>query len=317
MNDSRRRLPVGVRLLVLPLLLTALAALAGSQGRVIGKVSDGKGTPVADVKITVTTSALAKFKLELTTDKDGKWQTILNDATLVYTYLFEKPGYISVKTDKKVPVASTGEPLNVELLTQDQALSQGVVKAVEDPFTKAFNEAVDKLKEGDLNAAWAKAVEAQTISPDKAVAWKLGASIASKRKDWDKAIEMGEKTLALDAESTDLYGLLIEGYREKGNKAKVAEYEKKFATANPDKPEILYNQAVDFYNKGDFKAAEPILRKIIEGKPDYANAHFLLGMSCVSLNKIPDMKTHLKEYLRLDPSGKEAATAKEMLEAFK
>ena len=109
----------------------------------------------------------------------------------------------------------------------------------------------------------------------------------------------------------------MEAYKAKGNKAKAAEYEKKFIAANPDKPEILYNQAVDFYNKGKFKEAEPILRKILEGAPEYANAHFLLGMACVNLNKIPDMKKHLGEYLRIEPNGKEAATAKEMLEAFK
>ena len=40
-------------------------------------------------------------------------------------------------------------------------------------------------------------------------------------------------------------------------------------------------------------------------------------MSCVNLNKIPDMKKHLNEYIKLDPNGKEVATAKEMLEAFK
>ncbi len=317
MNNSWRRLSVGVRLLVLPLLLTALAALAGSQGRVVGKVTDGQGKPVEGVKITVTTSALAKFKMELTTDKDGKWQTILNDATIIYTYLFEKQGYLSVKTDKKVPVASTGELLNVQLLTQEQAIATGVVKTVEDPFTKAFNESVDMLKGEDLDGAWAKAQEALTLGPDKAVALKLGASIASKRKDWDHVIEMGEKSLALDPENTDLYGSLIEAYRAKGNKAKLAEYEKKFAAANPDKPEILYNQAVELYNKGEAKTAEPILKQILTANPDYANAHYLIGMCYVNLGKVPELRKHFKEYLRLDPKGKEAGTAKDMLDAFK
>ena len=64
-------------------------------------------------------------------------------------------------------------------------------------------------------------------------------------------------------------------------------------------------------------AMKSIPRKVIEGAPEYANAHFLLGMSCVNLNKISDMKKHLEEYIRLDPKGKEVATAKEMLEAFK
>jgi tetratricopeptide (TPR) repeat protein len=318
MNDFRRRLPVFVWLLVLPLLLSALTALAGSQGRVIGTVVDGKGNPVEGVTVTITTPALAKYKQVLTTDKDGKWQTILNDATILYDYLFEKQGYLPVKSEKfKVEVASTGKALNIELLTQDQAISKGVVKAVEDPFTKAFNEAVDRFKEGDFEAAWPKAQEAIAVNGEKAVAWKLGASIAAKRKDWDKAIEMGEKAIALDSENTDLYGLLIEAYRAKGNKAKVTEYEKKFATANPDKPEILYNEAVELYNKGDAKGAEPILKRILVANPDYANAHYLIGMCYVNLGNVPELRKHFKEYLRIEPQGKEAGTAKDMLDAFK
>ena len=317
MNVSWRRHAACVRLLVLPLLLTALTALAGAQGRVVGKVTDGQGKPVAGVKVTITQSSLSKFKMEVTSDKDGKWQTILNDATMVYTYLFEKPGYLPVKLDKKVPVASVGEPVDVELLTTDQAISKGVVKTVEDPFTKAFNEAVDKLKADDLDGAWASSQLALTSGPDRAVAWKLSASIAAKRKDWDKVIESGEKALVLDPENTDLYGPLIEAYRAKGNKAKVAEYEKKYATANPDKPEILYNQAVDLYNKGDAKAAAPILKQILDANPDYANAHYLIGMCYVNLGNVPELKKHFREYLRLDPKGKEAGTAKDMLDAFK
>jgi Flp pilus assembly protein TadD len=109
----------------------------------------------------------------------------------------------------------------------------------------------------------------------------------------------------------------MEAYRQKGDKAKVAEYEKKYAAANPDNPDILYNQAVDLYNKNNFKGAEPILRKLLEAKPDHAKANFLLGMCCVNLNKIPDMKKYLTEYLKLEPTGSDAAVAKEMLDAFK
>jgi len=40
-------------------------------------------------------------------------------------------------------------------------------------------------------------------------------------------------------------------------------------------------------------------------------------MTCVNTNKIADMKKHLTEYLRLEPKGADASTAKEMLDAFK
>jgi tetratricopeptide (TPR) repeat protein len=301
---------------LLALLLLPAALFAIQQGRITGKVTDGKGEILADVKITITTKSITNFKQELKTDKDGKWATILNDSTIAYHYRFEKQGYIPVEQDKKVPIGSS-EVLDVQLLTQSQAVEKGVVKQVEDPFTSNYNAAVEAYQAGDFEAAFAKAQEAIKLGPDKANAYNLGATIAIKKKDWDQTIAWGEKSLALEPDNSSLVGMLMEAYRAKGDKAKAAEYEKKYIAANPDQPEILYNQAVELYNKNDFKGAEPLLKKVVDGKPDFAKAHYLLGMSYVNLNKIPDMKKHLSEYLKLDPKGADAATAKEMLDAFK
>jgi tetratricopeptide (TPR) repeat protein len=301
---------------ILAFLLLPATLLAVQQGRISGKVTDGKGVILSDVKITITTKSLTNFKVELKTNKDGKYGTILNDATLTYHYRFEKEGFIPYEQDKKVPIGGS-EVLDVQLLTQQQAIEKGVVKQVEDPFTTSYNAAVEAYQAGDFEAAFTKAQEAIKLGPDKAIAYNLGATIAAKKKDWDNTIVLGEKSLALEPDNSSLVGMLMDAYRAKGDKAKAAEYEKKYIAANPDQPEILYNQAVELYNKNNFKGAEPLLKKVVEGKPDFAKAHYLLGMSYVNLNKIPDMKKHLSEYLKLDPKGSDAGTAKEMLEAFK
>lgn len=312
--NQKKTLAVG---LIAVLLVVGGLAYAGAQARIVGKVTDGDGKPIEGATITITTASLGNFKVVLTSDKDGKWGTILNDSTITYDYYFEAKGFIAVRRDKfKVPIASTGE-LNVQLFTQDQAVKQGLVKEVVDPYTLAFNGAVEKFQAGDLEGAVEGAKKAIELGPDKPGAYDMATKVATAKKDWDLAIQWGEKALSMEPDNASLFGPLMEAYKAKGDKAKAAEYEKKFVAANPDKPEILYNQAVDLYNKGNFKDAEPILRKIVENKPDYANAHFLLGMSCVNLNKIPDMKKHLEEYIKLDPNGKEVSTAKEMLEAFK
>jgi tetratricopeptide (TPR) repeat protein len=301
---------------LLALLLLPAGLFGAQQGRITGKVTDGKGVSLPDVKIVITTKAITNFKQELKTDKDGKWGTILNDATMVYHYRFEKEGYGPAEQDKKVPIGGS-EILDIQLYTQAQAIEKGLVKQVVDPFTTSYNAAVEAYQAGDFEAAFAKAQEAIKLGPDKANAYNLGATIALKKKDWDNTVALGEKSLALEPDNSPLVGILMEAYRAKGDKAKAAEYEKKYIAANPDQPEILYNQAVERYNKNDFKGAEPLLKKVVEGKPDFAKAHYLLGMSYVNLNKIPDMKKHLSEYLKLDPKGADAATAKEMLEAFK
>ena len=300
----------------LALLLSAGSAFAQAQARIVGKVTDGKGAPLADVKITITTKAIGNFKVEMKTDAEGKWRTILNDSTMTYHYKFEKQGYMGIEQDKKVPIGAV-EALDVQLFTQDQAIEKGVVKVVVDPFVVAYNGAVEAFQAKDFDGAWAKAQEAVKAGPEKASGYDLATKIAVARKDWDSVIAMGEKSYALEPDNPPLMGSLMEAYRVKGDKAKAAEYEKKYIAANPDQPEFVYNQAVDLYNKNDFKGAEPLLKKVVEGKPDFAKAHYLLGMAYVNLNKIPEMKKHFNEYLRLEPKGVDAGTAKEMLEAFK
>ena len=296
--------------------LAGTATAQGASARIQGTVMDGTGAPVGGVKITITTPANTRFKVETKTSKDGRWATILGNAVPHYLYKFEKQGYVAHQEDKKIPIGSV-ETFDVVLYTQEQAVAVGKAEIKKDPFVEAYNEAVEKFQGHDFAGALAKAEEATALGADKASAWTLATKLAYAMKSWDKTITYGEKALALDPEATDLYGPLVEAYRAKGDKAKAAEYDKKFAAANPENPDIIYNQAVDLYNKNDFKGAEPVLRKVLELKADHAKAHFLLGMTCVNVNKIPDMKKHLQEYLRLDPQGPEAATAREMLDAFK
>ncbi|MCM3875193.1 MAG: carboxypeptidase-like regulatory domain-containing protein, partial [Thermoanaerobaculia bacterium] len=162
---------------LLAFLLFPAGLFGAQQARVTGKVTDGKGVALADVKIVITTKAITNFKQELKTDKDGKWGTILNDSTISYFYHFEKQGYISVDQGKKIPIGGT-ETLDVQLLTQTQAIEKGVVKQVEDPFTSNYNASVEAYQAGDLDAAFAKAQEAIKLGPEKANAYNLGATIA-------------------------------------------------------------------------------------------------------------------------------------------
>lgn len=100
------------------------------QGHVSGKVTDGKGEPISDVKISITTKASSSFRKELKTGEDGTWATTLIDATGPYRYRFEKPGFVTVEKEKKVPFGTPTMPsvytvrtsrLDVQLFTQEPA----------------------------------------------------------------------------------------------------------------------------------------------------------------------------------------------------
>jgi Tfp pilus assembly protein PilF len=306
------------------LLAWAAVALAGTQGRVSGKVTDSAGNPIEGVTVTVTTPSIRNFKLSVKTDKQGQYGLIVNDATIKYMVRFEKEGYAPVESEKKFST--------VEVTTVDQKLlkpSEGGVAAGRpgapaapqpsgaDQAAMAYNAGVDLLNGGDKTAAEGKFKEAVAKNPDLPQAWNALASIAYQKSDWAHTLEYGQKATDLDPTLSNLYAMMADAATKSGDKKTAAEWRKKYEEANPDSPELLYNRGIEAYNKKKLKEAEELLAKAVDAKPDFALAHFWLGMTSFTLNKKAESRQHLQKYLELDPNGSEAATAKEILPLLK
>jgi tetratricopeptide (TPR) repeat protein len=308
--------------------LVALAAVvlaarldAGTQGRVTGKVTDSSGAPVDGVTVTVTTPAIKNFKVAVKTDKTGQYGLIVNDATLKYHMKFEKEGYSPSERDEKF---STGDVKVVDeklLKASEASAARGAVAApapsAANVAAKSYNDAVDLMNAGDKAGAAKKFEEAVAKNPDLPQGWQALATLAYGRKDWTKTLEYGQKATDLDPSISNLYLMMSEAATKSGDKKAAAEWQKKYEEANPDSPEILYNKGIDAYNKKNLKEAEQFLGKAAESKPDFALAHFWLGMTEFTLNKKAAAREHLEKYLQLDPNGSEASTAKELLPLVK
>jgi len=307
------------------LLAFGLAAVlsAGAQARMKGKVTDSAGKPIEGVSVTVTTPSLRTFKMSLKSDKKGDWGTIVNDATMPYHVKFEKEGYVASEADKKVPVGDTGIVDARLLSTSEASAAAGAAAAgaaAPSPTDQAaviFNEGVDLLTAGNKPAAEAKFLEAVAKNPDLPQGWSALATLTFEKKEWARTLEYGQKALDLDPAATSLYGMLASAAKESGDQKAAAAWEAKFAEANPDTPEILYNKGIEAYNKKKMKDAEANLAKAVEAKPDFALAHFWLGMVSFNQNKKAVAREHLEKYLELEPNGSEAPTAKEILPFLK
>jgi tetratricopeptide (TPR) repeat protein len=309
--------------------LTALAALAlaasleaGTQGRVTGKVTDSSGAGVEGVNVTVTTPAIKNFKVTVKTDKNGQYGLIVNDATLKYHMRFEKEGFNPGDRDEKFSTVDV-KVVDEKLLKPSEAAPRGAAPAAApapsatDVATKAYNDGVDLLNAGDKAGAAKKFEEAVGKNPDLPQGWQALTSIAYDRKDWGKTLEYGQKATDLDPSLTNLYLMMSEAASKSGDKKAAGDWQKKYAEANPDTPEVLYNKGIDAYNKKNLKEAEQNLTKAAEAKPEFALAHFWLGMTEFTLNKKAAAREHFEKYLQLDPNGSEASTAKELLPLVK
>lgn len=317
MKTSLRTLAV---LAWLAILATPARLGAVGQGRVTGKVTDSAGNPVEGVIVTVTTSQIKNLKIPVKTDKNGQYGLIVNDATLRYHMKFEKEGYNPAERDEKFKIGEA-TIIDQKLLKPSEApASKGAASAApsaSDLAAKSYNEGVDLMNAGDKEGAAKKFQEAAEKNPDLPQAWQALTTIAYEKKDWGKTLEYGQKATDLDPSDTNLYGILADAAIKSGDKKAAAEWQKKYAEAHPDSPEILYNKGIDAYNKKNLKEAESMLTKAVEAKPDFALAHFWLGMTSFTLNKKAAAREHLEKYLELEPGGSEASTAKEILPLLK
>jgi tetratricopeptide (TPR) repeat protein len=304
------------------LMLLAAGAQAGTQGRVSGKVTDSAGNPIDGVTVTVTTPSIKTFKLSVKTDKQGQYGLIVNDATIRYQLKFEKEGFVPAETEKKF---STVEVTVVDqrlLKPSEGGAAKGAAKSAPAPSTTdqaalAYNAGVDLLSGGDKAGAEAKFKEAVDKNPDLPQAWQALATLSYQKSDWAHTIEYGQKATELDPTATNLYAMMADAAQKSGDKKGAAQWRQKYEEANPDSPEILYNKGIEAYNKKRLKDAETLLTKAVDAKPDFALAHFWLGMTSFTLNKKAESRKHLEKYLELEPSGSEAATAKEILPLVK
>jgi tetratricopeptide (TPR) repeat protein len=316
----------------IPRLLAALAltaaawpALAGTQGRVTGTVTDSAGNPVEGVVITITTANIKNFKLTTKTGKDGHYGSIVNDATMMYHVRFEKDGYVPAELDKKFSLSDI-TTLDQKLYKQGEAGAPGkagaapaapVAPSSNDQAAMAYNAAVDLLNAGDKAGAETKLHEAASKNPDLPQVWSALATIAYDKKDWAKTVEYGEKATDLDPTNTSMLGMMADAAAKSGDKAKAADLRKRFEEANPDTPEVLYNKGIDAYNKRNSKGAEEYLTKAVAAKPDFALAHYYLALAAMNNKKNAVAKEHFEKYLQLEPNGSEAGTAKELLPLVK
>ena len=310
----------------LAILLAALPALAGTQGRGTGKIVDSAGAPLEGVTLTITTPSIRNFKVTVATKKDGTYGFIVNDATMLYDLKFEKEGYAALNLSKQkfstvdittVPNQTMYKASEVPAGKAGGGQAAAPAPSASQQAALAYNEAVDALNAGNKAGGEAKLKEAVAKNPDLPQAWSALAVVSYENKDWAHTLEYGQKALDLDPSMTNLYGMLTDAAEKGGDKKAAAEWRKKYEEVNADSPDILYNKGVEAYNKGKMKDAEASLSKALEAKPDLAMGHYLLGMVYFNQNKKAPAKEHFEKYLELDPNGKEASTVKELLPLLK
>jgi tetratricopeptide (TPR) repeat protein len=300
-----------VALCLLALAAVATNAFAVGEARITGKVVDATTKqPIADATINVTAIEGHTYKENFKVDKNGAYAIFLVDGTIKYKFTFAAPGYTSYVEDIKLKLA---EPNVRTIELTKPGVAAPAAEAKVDPSVAAFNEGAALANANDDAGAIKKFQEAVAAKPDLIAGWEALAKIQLRTKDYKGAIESANKALALANDETEMYGVLFDAYTATGDKAKAAEAKKKLPANAPG----LFNDAAKLINAGKDAEAEPVLKQAIAADDKFAAAYYELGMVYVRLQKNADARANLQKYLELQPNGKDAATAKEMLNYVK
>lgn len=308
-----------------------IAAQLGTTASVAGKVVDEKDQPVQGAEVVIKSLQTAR-ECTAKTDKNGEYLCAgllqgRHEITVKYKGL-------SNKAVRNVAGGLYGDPTSTAFQNRFNFQVGGeraeAAKKQREEFEKTkvgFDRAVALNNEGKFEEALA---ELQSVLEKESTQWVVHAQLGVAYQGLnrlDDAATAYQKAIELNPSNPHLYATLGEVYLKQ---KRVEEARKMFETAAQLSPEdaaqFYYKLAVSLYNIGELKAGIEPLKKVLEIDPNYANAHFFMGVFLYSSaeTKIEggEVKTILlsgtvesfQRYLELEPNGRYANDAKQYLQ---
>jgi tetratricopeptide (TPR) repeat protein len=318
--------------------LVGIAAPAWAQnGSLQGKVSTEKGLPADAASVTLEQVGGTR-KTDTLTDKNGVWiKTGLAAGAWTVSVAKNK---LSGKAENVAVVA--GKTTDAPEIIIDEKGGRAIAKnaAVVSPEEAARknreNAELEKLLT-EANAAVAGGRSEEAIEKLTALTNKLEkcsrcflnmGDVYVKMNKLEEAEKAFLKASEFDATSADPYKALANIYNTQGklnDAAKASAKAAELMAASGGLDAIsTYNLGVILWNQystegGSTKAAEAAAAfdKAIALDPKYAEAYYLAGLAYVTQGKNVEAKARLTEYLKLAPTGPNAATAKALLDSIK
>jgi len=280
------------------------------QGKIEGIVTDNEGKPLEGVAVTIISLKGSALKLELKSDKNGKF-TQVGLWPGYYQLNLKKSGYLPLSREVKVSIAETSK-LEVKMEKAKEIMEQSLSKA-DSLFLKGYK-LYEEQKYEEAAAAYQEAIK--TNQTQWGYHFNLGLTYKKLNRK-EEALVAFLKAAELNPESFSINKELGEVLGKSGNFEEAKKYYKKATELSPDEPDAFYNLGVCLLNSGESEEALQAFLKVIELKPDYADSYYQLGTLSISQNKKEEAVKYLEKFLALAPEHEKAALAKQLLDYLK
>ena len=306
----------------------ALAVPAGAQstGMIKGVVKDAQGQPVDGAKVIIEMTEGVSRHFETKSNKKGEFIQIgLQGGP--YKVTAEKDKLSSNTAEVRVSISRPAEA-NLVLGAggaSAAATKEAVAKNAE--LKKVFEEGVAASRAGNHDEAIAKFAAAAALNATCYDCYYNIAFSESQKKDYDKAEAAYKKAIEIKPDYAEAYSGLANVYNATRKFDEAATASAKAmelsgggggaAAGGGGSADALFNQGVILWNAGKIAEAKKQFEGAVAANPSHAEAHYQLGMAMVNEGNLSGATAEFETYLKLAPTGPNAATAKGILGSLK
>jgi len=290
----------------------ALPGLASAErlGRLIGKVVDPEGRPIAGVTVTTTSPKIPDFREVATTDQKGIFKVDFERIGIVYHYEFEKAGYVMLRIDQNWTVEGTdrhefkmarAEPVAPAEAAQPPA-------STSEAAVVAFNEGVTALKARDYALAGARFDAAVAADPALRQAWAALSQVQLEQKRYREAALAAEKAISLGSAEESVLRVRWEAYRNLGDAAKTAEAREGLERYGrlTEEAKRIHNEGVALSKAGDAAGAFAKFKDALAINPTFEPALIGLATTGLKTDHAAEAAAAAETILKGDPRNEDA-----------
>lgn len=306
--------------------LPGLAQTIGPSpnGQITGQVRLKGGQPASNVLVTCDRLAGALVG-QVQTDRGGRFRfTGLVPAR--YNITIRLAGYgeerrtVDLRNDASQISASqedvqfTLTPDGSQATTHASTTAPTVIDPrVPAPARKEYEDGLAAINQGQPDQAILHLEKAITLYKDYHEAYLLLGTAYIDTKQWDKAELALRRAMQINPKSTAAYFALGEAYLQQKKYAEAEKTIKDGLKIEERSWQGHYALGRLYWEQNDIVKAGREVAKTLQLKPDLAEAHLLGANILLRARKAEDALAEYKEYLRLEPNGKFAVQAKEMV----
>lgn len=305
---------------------------AQMEGAIKGVVTDQAGKPIANATVRLYNPDTGR-KYDIKTNDKGEYRSIgIYIGTYKATLLVNGN---PVDEHNGVPIFAEQE----QVVPFDLAKDLGSTGGVSDEQRKKVEEAQkqnDKIKGLNASLQQAKDLEgagnydqaitilqqATQVDPNQDLVWAYLGDAQRGAKKYSDAVDSYQKALALKPTSGPYMSQLADAYAKSGQTDKAIQQYAAAAQADPQNAAAYYfNEGAVLTNTGKIDDAIAAFDKSLQLDPNRADAYYWKGVDLIGKATMKDNKMvapqgtaeAFNKYLELQPTGKYADAAKQML----